>query len=289
MRKIVSWGVLASLLLVTVAAMAQSRDEVAVRSVIDRLIKSFNSVEPNTANRFLADLAPAAGPFYPPFSQKEASASEVRASLNQFRARLASRSLRATSPVSVRIDRRMAWVNFSWNAQMTFQDATRHTMDGRATIVLSKDGRNWKIVHYHSSIPGSMPVSQSATESAKKEILQVERAAWEAIEGSQPDSLQGYFAEDVSVFGENQAYRTRGRTEALRAMRTMLEQADLRSWQILDPQVQLAGDTAVLTYYYTESGFAGGKEFKRSGKASVVFIKEDGTWRAIHEHRSANQ
>ena len=40
MRKIVSWGVLASLLLVTVAAMAQSRDEVAVRSVVDRLIKS---------------------------------------------------------------------------------------------------------------------------------------------------------------------------------------------------------------------------------------------------------
>ena len=81
MRRIVSWGVLASLLLVTVAAMAQSRDEVAVRSVIERLIKSFNSVEPITANRFLADLAPAAGLFYPPFSQKEASASEVRASL----------------------------------------------------------------------------------------------------------------------------------------------------------------------------------------------------------------
>ena len=45
----------------------------------------------------------------------------------------------------------------------------------------------------------------------------------------------------------------------------------------------------MLTYYFTESGFAGGKEFKRSGKASVVFIKEDGAWRAIHEHRSANQ
>ena len=289
MRRIVSWGVLASLLLVTVAAMAQSRDEVAVRSVIDRLIRSFNSVEPNAANKFLADLAPAAGPFYTPFSQKEASASEIQASLNQIRSRLASRGVRATSPVSVRIDRRMAWVNFTWNAQMTFKDATRHTMDGRATIVLSKERRDWKIVHYHSSIPTSMPVSQAAVESAKKEILQVERAAWEAIEGSQPESLQGYFAEDVSIFGENQAYRTRGRTEALRALRTMLEQVDLRSWQILDPQVQLAGDTAVLTYYYTESGFAEGKEFKRSGKASVVFIKEDGAWRAIHEHRSANQ
>ena len=34
MRKIVSWGVLASLLLVTVAAMAQSRDEVAVRTLL---------------------------------------------------------------------------------------------------------------------------------------------------------------------------------------------------------------------------------------------------------------
>lgn len=289
MRRMVSWGFLASLLLVGGAAMAQSRDEVAVRGVVDRLIKSFNSVEPNTANQFLADLAPAAGPFYPPFSQKAASATEVRASLNQFRARLASQSLRATSPISVRIDRRMAWVNFTWTSQMTFKDATRHTLEGRVTIVLSKERRDWKIVHYHSSIPGSMPVSRAAMESAKKEILQVERAAWEAIEGSQPESLQGYFAEDVSSFGENQAYRTRGRTEALRALRTMMEQADLRSWQILDPQVQLAGDTAVLTYYYTESGFAGGKEFKHSGKASVVFIKEDGAWRAIHEHRSANQ
>ena len=289
MRRIVSWGVLATLLLVTVAAMAQSRDEVAVRSVVDRLIKSFNSVEPKTANQFLGDLAPAAGPFYLPFSQKEGSANEVRASLSRIRARLASRSVRATSPISVRVDRRIAWANFTWNAQMTFKDGTRKKLDGRITIVLSKDRRNWKIVHYHASIPGSMPVSRAAVESAKKEILQVERGAWEPIEQSQPESLRGYYAEDVSAFGENRAYRTRGREEALRAIQTAIEQADLRSWQILDPQVQLAGDTAVLTYYYTESGFAGGKEFKSSGKATVVFVKEDGAWRSIHEHRSANR
>ena len=118
---------------------------------------------------------------------------------------------------------------------MTFKDGTRKKLDGRITIVLSKDRRNWKIVHYHASIPGSMPVSRAAVESAKKEILQVERGAWEAIEQSQPESLRGYDAEDVSAFGENRAYRTRGREEALRAIQTAIEQADLRSWRILRP------------------------------------------------------
>lgn len=58
---------------------------------------------------------------------------------------------------------------------------------------------------------------------------------------------------------------------------------------MLDPQVQVFGDTALLTYYYSESGVSNGKEFSSNGKASIVFVSQDGKWKAMHEHLSANR
>ena len=93
----------------------------------------------------------------------------------------------------------------------------------------------------------------------------------------------------ASIFGESQAYRLRGKGEILRGLNTCLRQSDLRSYQMLDPQVQVLGDTALLTYYYSETGMRDGKSFSDAGKISMVYVKQGGKWRVLHEHIAMNQ
>ena len=77
--------------------------------------------------------------------------------------------------------------------------------------------------------------------------------------------------------------------EILREMEAGRKQSHVLSYQILDPQVQVLGDTALLTYYYSETGTRDAKSYSNAGKISVVFVKQDGKWRALHEHIAQNQ
>ena len=80
-----------------------------------------------------------------------------------------------------------------------------------------------------------------------------------------------------------------GKANLVRGLAVDMESTELRSYQMLEPQVRVLGDTALLTYYFTEEGFSTGKEFSNAGKISVVFVRRDGTWRALQEHRSTNR
>ena len=91
------------------------------------------------------------------------------------------------------------------------------------------------------------------------------------------------------MFEQSQAYRVRGKAEELHGIETWLQQATLHKYQMLVPQVQVLGDTALLTYYFTESGVSGKQEFSDSGKISTVLVKQQGVWRALHTHRSVNR
>jgi ketosteroid isomerase-like protein len=91
------------------------------------------------------------------------------------------------------------------------------------------------------------------------------------------------------IFVEGSAYRLSGKANLLRGIAALIENTDLRSYQMPEPQVVLLGDTALLTYYFTESGAAGSKEFSSAGKTSMIFVKREGAWRALHEHRSVNR
>ncbi len=64
-----------------------------------------------------------------------------------------------------------------------------------------------------------------------------------------------------------------GKADLVRGLAVDMESTELRSYQMLEPQVRILGDTALLTYYFTEEGSSAG----------------DGTWRALQEHRSTNR
>jgi ketosteroid isomerase-like protein len=101
--------------------------------------------------------------------------------------------------------------------------------------------------------------------------------------------LANYFADDASIFDQSQAYRLRGKADILREIGAWFQSSELRAYQMLDPQVQIFGPTALLAYYFTETGVTGGKEFSNAGKISTLFVKQDRVWRAVHEHISVNR
>ena len=279
---------LVTLLVSATTLSAQSKDERAVRELIERLLQANNSVEEQIAKQALAEHASAAGPFYPVFTPTLASVVEVDAALSEFLTTLASRRFTPTSSVAVRVDRNTAWASFTWRAEFTFKDGTERAFDGRATLVFTKERRRWKFVHWHTSLTALQPPTASALAAEQSKILAVERAVWDAIQNNQPAALADYFADDISYFDEGQAYRVRGKQDLLRWLEALLAHWELHSWQILDPQVEVLGDTAILTYYFTEQGVEAGAGVSNAGKLSVVFVKQEGGWRALHVHRSVN-
>jgi ketosteroid isomerase-like protein len=270
------------------ALKGQSRDEKAVRAIIDRLVQANNSVDEKVARQVLADLDGNGGPFFLPFTAAVDSASGLEPMVTQLLSQLSARTFSITGPLAVHVDKNLGWAAFSWRAEFTFKDGTHDSLEGRTTAAFSRDGKVWKVSHWHSSMPGSFPLTKTALDAEAQAIIQVERNAWDAVKNKQLDKMEDYFADDSSMFVADQAYRVSGKPQIMSNLKGWLSSSDLRSYQLLDPQVRVFGNTALLTYYFSEAGVSGGKDFSEAGKFSVVFVKRDGKWRAVHEHESTN-
>jgi ketosteroid isomerase-like protein len=267
---------------------AQSRDEREIRALIDQSVHAANSMDPKLMQQNLANHSGSGGPFFHPFVASLASVADVAALVGQVMPQLSAHGYSISGPITLRVDKNLAWAAFTWHAEIAFKDGTRRSFDGRSTTTFGREGKSWKITHWHSSLPASFPLTKAALDAESQKILDIERNAWEALRSKQLAALENYFADDASVFIEGSAYRLSGKASLVRGLAAYTETTDLRSFQMLEPQVQLLGDTAVLTYYFTERGSSGGKEFSDAGKISIVFVKQDGGWRALHEHRSIN-
>lgn len=278
-----------ALLLAGAAASAQSREEREVRALLDRFFAATNTVDARQAQQILADHSRSGGPYFPPFAAALHSLAELEALANQSLAQTASRSYRATGPITVNAVNRMAWAAYPWRLELRLKDGTRIEQEGRATVVFVREGDDWKFAHWHSSVVAPAPRNAAAQEAEADAIIGIEREAWEAIQNRNADALAGYFADGASLFQEGSAYRMTGKANLLRGLTAHMQATQLRSFQLLEPRVEIYGDLALLTYYFTEAGVADGKNFSNAGKSSVVFIKQDGAWRALHEHRSLNR
>ena len=269
------------------AVWAQSKEERDIRALIDRHIQANNSVDENVVKQTLGDMGP--GPFYPPFTQSVGSTAELDPLIARLLSAASARSFTATSPINVHAEKKLGFANYTWRADVTFRDGTKRSFDGRTTALFEPQGRNWKVVHWHSSLAAPFPKSNKDLEAEGQAIIKMERDAWEAYKNKQVKAFNDYYADDASAFSDEQAYRVRGKADIIRGLEASMKQGDLLSYQILDPQVQVLGDTALLTYYYTETAMKGGKSSNNAGKITVVFVKQGGKWRALHDHIATNQ
>ena len=290
MRRFAYFTLIAALtlpILTARTAWAQSKEEQAIRALIDRSVQANNSVDEKVVKQVLTDMG--AGPFYPPFVQSVGSVAELEPLMTRILSTVSSRSMSITGPIQIRAEKKLGWANYTWHVDATFRDGTQRGFDGRTTAAFALEGKTWKFAHWHSSLAAPFPLAGKELEAAGQAIIQIERDAWEAYKNKKIEDLQDYYADDASAFSDDQAYRVRGKADILRGMEASMKQSDLLAYQILDPQVQVLGDTALLTYYYSESEMKDGKSSDTAGKVTMVFVKQGGKWRALHEHIATNQ
>lgn len=119
-------------------------------------------------------------------------------------------------------------------------------------------------------------------------LRQLKPALIEHWYGGDPFAYVGLCADDVSLFAPG----TKGRLEGKTTMRTMYEPAEgkivVPKVEIVDPELRLFGDGALLTYNVKE--FAdGGTAPSGQWNATEVYRRSGDEWRIVHAHWSVTQ
>lgn len=181
MRRFVYLTLLAALALPILAARpawAQTKEEQAIRALIDRNIQANSSVDEKVVKQVMGDMG--AGPFYPPFAQSVSSAAELELMMSRILSAVGSRTMTVTGPIQIKAEKKLGWANYTWHVDATFRDGTKHGFDGRTTAAFELQGKNWKYAHWHSSLAAPFPLAGKELEAEGQAIIQIERNAWEA-------------------------------------------------------------------------------------------------------------
>ena len=109
---------------------------------------------------------------------------------------------------------------------------------------------------------------------------------WAAIEAGDVARYGRYVHEDFTSFGETETYLREGkRLELLGVESWTSRYADIHT-EMHQPEVTVRGDTAWITYYWSDSSInraTGARETTR-GKSTRIFVREGGRWLCIHGH-----
>lgn len=121
----------------------------------------------------------------------------------------------------------------------------------------------------------------------KHEIIAREEASFEAWKRKDRAFYNQYWADDMTEFLPWSPELAR-KAEMMPRFEEMTEKWKLASLRMIDPQVRIYGDVAVLTYKEYVTGSYEGRESRYEGKVTMIYVQERGTWRGVHYHESAD-
>jgi uncharacterized protein (TIGR02246 family) len=131
--------------------------------------------------------------------------------------------------------------------------------------------------------------SNAPPQNADQEVIALERSALD--KWSQGNTV-GYIdiaADDVTWFDFNPGPQLR--IEGVEAVRNLLAplapQIPHHTYQLLDPRVQVYGNTAILTFHWSGTTTEG--QSLPKWKVTSVYHWKDGKWRMVHAHWSPVQ
>ena len=126
--------------------------------------------------------------------------------------------------------------------------------------------------------------SASADESDSQAIINNINSMWTAIEENRLDDYMRHIHPDYSLFGENDAYFRKGKDKERLDIADFLSRAKGVRTFMHQPEVVVRGDTAWITYYWSDAGTLSGERYTTRGKSTRIFVKENGEWLCIHSH-----
>ena len=107
---------------------------------------------------------------------------------------------------------------------------------------------------------------------------------WDAIEKGDIERYASYVHQDFTQFGEYDSIRRSGKIPEINGIKEWIESSTAIHTEMHDPKVTINGNTAFITYYWSDNGMTNGKPFTTRGKSTRIFVKEDDNWLCIHGH-----
>ncbi len=127
----------------------------------------------------------------------------------------------------------------------------------------------------------------SSNQAIANEIIAREKASFEAWRRKDKAFYDDYWAEDFTEFLPSNPYRDT-KANLMPKFDQLVEHWKIIDYQILNPHIQVYGNTAVLTYNESISGTYDGVPSTYTGKVTMVYVKQGDTWRGVHYHESTN-
>ncbi len=115
-------------------------------------------------------------------------------------------------------------------------------------------------------------------------IIAIERAALARSDKGDGEAFLKISAPDVVYFDPALAKPIRGLAELTAYYHALPDLEHAAASEFLNPQVQVAGDVAVLTFNYVTTGERSGRVTRWN--ATEVYRRTGGSWRIIHTHWS---
>lgn len=119
--------------------------------------------------------------------------------------------------------------------------------------------------------------------SVKQEILKLERQQVRDVNARRIRRLLEDFAPRFVGFSSTRHARITGRRALAETFRYYFRRARRLRYRLTQLRVDVHGDTAVATFYWT---VALGCGTKVRGRGTHVFVRRGRTWRIVHEHFS---
>jgi ketosteroid isomerase-like protein len=105
------------------------------------------------------------------------------------------------------------------------------------------------------------------------------------VPGTDKAFYDQYRAEGMTEFLPDSAVLAR-KVEMMPKFDEMAAKWQLGPIEMIDPDVRLYGDTAVLTYREKVSGSYEGTPSNYSGKVTMIYVRQNAIWRGVHYHES---
>ena len=118
----------------------------------------------------------------------------------------------------------------------------------------------------------------------KETIKSVLIDMWGAIEKGDIDRYASYVHKDFTQFGEYDSVLRSGKVAEIKGIKDWIDSSSPIHTEMHEPKVTINGNTAFITYYWSDSGSTNGKPFATRGKSTRIFVKENNKWLCIHGH-----
>ena len=138
------------------------------------------------------------------------------------------------------------------------------------------------ILFFGLLFPVTAAANISDEEAVKKTLIDM----WAAIERGDIKAYAKFLHPDISAFGETDPYLAEGKRLEVLKVKGWLKKASNVHTEMHHPKVTVRGNTAWITYYWTDWGMEDGKRFSSRGKSTRIFVKEKGKWLCIHAHHT---